>query len=83
MEDRDGYEDITGFCKSASLVEIEKNGFALTPGRYVGAKFEELSEVEFSEKLFLLRDKLTDMQENASLLDEKINHSLSWIENNE
>jgi type I restriction-modification system DNA methylase subunit len=31
------YEDIAGFCKSASLEDIEKNGFVLTPGRYVGA----------------------------------------------
>ena len=28
----DGYEDVAGFCKSASLEEIEKNGFVLTPG---------------------------------------------------
>ena len=33
----DGYQDVAGFCKSSTTDEIQKNGFALTPGRYVGA----------------------------------------------
>jgi type I restriction enzyme M protein len=32
----DVYGDVAGFCYSAKLEEIEKNGFVLTPGRYVG-----------------------------------------------
>ncbi|MBB1383866.1 N-6 DNA methylase, partial [Shewanella sp. SR41-2] len=31
------YEDQAGFCKSATLAEITKHDFVLTPGRYVGA----------------------------------------------
>ena len=34
----DSYEDVAGFCKSASLDEIKKHDFVLTPGRYVGAQ---------------------------------------------
>ncbi len=34
------YQDIKGFCKSATLPEIEKHGFVLTPGRYVGISNE-------------------------------------------
>jgi type I restriction enzyme M protein len=30
------YEDVPGFCKSASMAEIEEHGFILSPSRYVG-----------------------------------------------
>ena len=31
--DAGAYEDVPGFCKSASLEEIAKHNFVLTPGR--------------------------------------------------
>jgi type I restriction enzyme M protein len=36
-EPGNGYEDIPGFCKSATTDEIATHGHVLTPGRYVGA----------------------------------------------
>ncbi len=35
------YQDIAGFCKSATLAEIAENDFVLTAGRYVGAEAVE------------------------------------------
>jgi len=45
------YEDVAGFCKSATLEEIRKQKHILTPGRYVGYEEEEEDPEEFQEKL--------------------------------
>ncbi len=44
------YRDIPGFCKVATIDEIKKHGFALTPGRYVGAEEQEDDGEPFAEK---------------------------------
>ena len=41
----------TGFCKSATLAEIEQHGYALTPGRYVGATDVEDDDEAFEEQM--------------------------------
>lgn len=42
--------DEIGFAKVATLNDIEKNGYVLTPGRYVGIKLDE-DETPFEEKM--------------------------------
>jgi len=37
VEGAAAYEDVPGFCRSASLEEVQGNDFTLTPGRYVGS----------------------------------------------
>jgi type I restriction enzyme M protein len=44
------YRDIPGFCKLSTTAEIEKHGFVLTPGRYVGAEEQEDDGEPFVEK---------------------------------
>lgn len=44
------YRDIPGFCKAAVAAEIEKHGFVLTPGRYVGAEEQEEDGEPFTAK---------------------------------
>ncbi|HWQ43585.1 MAG TPA: N-6 DNA methylase, partial [Desulfosporosinus sp.] len=45
------YENISGFCYSASIDEIRKNNYLLTPGRYVGAEENIVDDEPFSEKM--------------------------------
>ena len=72
----EGYEDVAGFCKSASLNEIEKNGFVLTPGRYVGASVEDLDDVDFQEKVAGLVSSLESLTKESERLDSQINSRL-------
>jgi type I restriction enzyme M protein len=44
------YADEPGFCKATTIEGIAKQGFALTPGRYVGAEAQEDDGEPFEEK---------------------------------
>lgn len=66
------YEDVPGFCKSATLAEIEQHGFALTPGRYVGAEAVEDDGEPFEEKMVRLVAQLRAQQAEAAKLDAAI-----------
>ncbi len=44
------YQDIPGFCRSETIAGIGKQGFVLTPGRYVGAEEQEDDGEPFAEK---------------------------------
>jgi type I restriction enzyme M protein len=76
-----GYEDIAGFCKSASLDGIEKNGFILTPGRYVGTDYVENDEIGFFEKLEKLTSELHLLKSQSTVLDQKIERALVGLTN--
>jgi type I restriction enzyme M protein len=52
------YEDIKGFCKSATLEDVEKHKFVLTPGRYVGVPDGVDDGVSFDEKMKALTGEL-------------------------
>jgi type I restriction enzyme M protein len=54
------YEDVAGFCKSASLDEIKEHGHVLTPGRYVGAVKVEDDDEPFEDKMKRLTTKLEE-----------------------
>lgn len=75
----EGYEDVAGFCKSASLEEIEKNGFVVTPGRYVGTQEMECDGEDGIEKLHRLLVDLEQIKERSYALDRDISLSLSEL----
>ncbi len=74
-----GYEDIAGFCKSATLEEIAEHDFVLTPGRYVGIVHEEDDDTSFEEKMEHLTSTLAKQMEQEKILDDEIKEQLSKI----
>jgi len=74
-----GYEDIKGFCKSASLEEIEKHSFVLTPGRYVGIPDEEDDGIPFEDKMKDLTTTLAAQMQKEKVLDDEIKQQLAKI----
>ena len=73
------YEDAPGFCKSATLAEIEKQGFVLTPGRYVGIPDEEDDGIPFEDKMNELTSQLAEQMKEGVKLDEEIKKNLESI----
>ena len=59
------YEDVPGFCKSASLEEVRKHGYVLAPGRYVGAEEQEDDGEPFAEKMQRLTAQWREQQAEA------------------
>jgi type I restriction enzyme M protein len=73
------YKDIPGYCKSATLDEIRKNDYVLTPGRYVGVKEEEDDGVPFEEKMRKLTADLEEFFKQGKELEEKIRENLKTV----
>jgi type I restriction enzyme M protein len=66
------YTDVPGFCKSASLEDIRKHGYVLTPRRYVGSETAEDDGEPFDEKMKRLTAMLRSQQDAAAKLDSAI-----------
>jgi type I restriction enzyme M protein len=73
------YEDIAGFCKSASTAEISSHGFVLTPGRYVGAEVVEDDGEPFEEKMTRLVVELNAQFEESTKLELAIKANLKGL----
>lgn len=78
--DAGAYEDEPGFCKAASLTEIEKHNFVLTPGRYVGAGAAEDDGEPFEEKFERLMGTLRGQFAEGRRLEAAIEARLEVLE---
>ena len=78
-KDAGKYEDVSGFCKSASLEEIKKNGYVLTPGRYVGLADVEDDGISFEEKMEKLSFELRDAFAKGRELEKEIEKNLKEL----
>ena len=73
------YADIPGFCKSASLEEVQKHSHILTPGRYVGVEAQEDDGELFEDKMKRLVAQLREQQAEAAKLDAAIAANLKEL----
>jgi type I restriction enzyme M protein len=78
-QQNEGYEDEKGFCYSASLQDIEKHDFVLTPGRYVGAADQEEDPEPFAEKMARLTADLKKQFEESDRLEGEIKRNLERL----
>lgn len=73
------YEDVLGFCKSATLDDMQSHEYILTPGRYVGIPKAEEDEIPFEEKMELLTGNLAEQFAKSKTLEEEIRCTLREI----
>ncbi|WP_368873012.1 type I restriction-modification system subunit M [Shewanella algae] len=73
------YEDQAGFSKSATLEDIKKHDFVLTPGRYVGATEELDDGIPFGEKMATLTAKLSEQFAESATLEAEIKKNLAGL----
>ena len=77
--DASPYQDIPGFCKSATLDEIATHGHVLTPGRYVGAEEVEDDGEPFEEKMPRLVAELNAQFAESAKLEKAIQANLRGL----
>ncbi|MET0044062.1 MAG: class I SAM-dependent DNA methyltransferase [Candidatus Thiodiazotropha sp. 6PLUC3] len=79
-EAKDGeYQDQPGYCKSASLADIQANDYVLPPGRYVGAAALEDDGIPFEEKMTELTRTLYRQMGESEKLDKVIKENLAGL----
>ena len=74
-----GYEDVPGFAKSATLEEIEKHNFVLTPGRYVGAEDAEIDDEPIEGKIERLTAELFAEFDRGHVLESELRTRLATL----
>ena len=74
------YADVAGFCKVASIKEIEAQGWSLNPGRYVGvAPGEEVSDEDFNAQFEALNEEFETLAIEARKLEKTISKNAAEI----
>ncbi|MEV8594637.1 class I SAM-dependent DNA methyltransferase [Streptomyces sp. NPDC052012] len=76
------YEDVPGYCYSATLEEIEKHDYVLAPGRYVGtAEAEKDPDAEpVEERIARLTKELFEQLDESARLDALVREQLGRVD---
>ena len=79
-EAKDGaYADQAGYCKSATLEDMRRHDYVLTPGRYVGAADIADDGVAFETKMTAMSRMLYGQMEESERLDKVIHKNLERL----
>ena len=72
------YQDIKGFCKSATIDEVRELDYVLTPGRYVGLPEEE-DDFNFEERFTKLKAEFLEQLKEEERLNRLILENLERV----
>lgn len=72
-------EDVKGFCAVATIEDIAKQDYILTPGRYVGIEEQEDDGEPFDDKMKRLTSELSVLFKESHELEEEIRKKLGAI----
>jgi type I restriction enzyme M protein len=72
------YEDVKGFCNSASIERVKELDYVLTPGRYVGLAVED-DNFDFNERFSSLKTEFEEQLKEETELNRKILENLARV----
>ena len=72
------YEDIKGFCNSASIEKVRELDYVLTPGRFVGLADVE-DDFDFKERFTKLKAEFEEQLKEETILNERISANLEKV----
>lgn len=75
------YEDVKGFCNSASIERVRELDYVLTPGRYVGLPDDE-DDFDFTERFTSLKEELEAQLKEEERLNALISENLAKVKIN-
>ena len=74
-----GYVDVPGLCAVETIEQIEKQGWSLNPGRYVGVATAADDGVDFRVRLEVLNAELQQLNIEAGKLQERIASNIAEL----
>jgi type I restriction enzyme M protein len=72
------YEDVKGFCNSASIERVKELDYVLTPGRYVGLPDDE-EDFDFKERFTGLKKEFEEQVKEEEKLNAAIRENLKRV----
>lgn len=72
------YEDVKGFCNSASIERVKELDYVLTPGRYVGLPDDE-DDFDFNERFTSLKAEFESQLKEETALNKAILENLKKV----